>query len=396
MPQVSIQIPQLGEGLQEARLIRFLKQPGESVKRDEPLYEMETDKAVTEVESPYTGVVQAWTVEEDTVHEIGAAIGTMEVEASEVGDAEAAPVEESAAVAASDVAAGASVVSETPVGNVGVPVPPRTRRYLKEKNLESVADQIPAAGSRLTEQDVDRYLEQQSGASAAASEGNSGFIDAPLPNTQQTLNYRMARGMQSVIAVSLETDIDWVSIQATREATRDSGGPTGFGMFLWCVAQAMAKYPALRSSLAADGKTVRTYSNVNLGVAVALPGDELKTAMVPQADTLSQQEFFNTLSERIAAARDGQDQADAGTTVSVSNIGVSDMRSGIPVVVAPAIATLALGAVQQQPVPDGEGFKFRPVATLTMSFDHRLINGIGAANFLNEVRALAADFKLER
>ena len=396
MPQVSIQIPQLGEGLQEARLIRFLKQPGESVKRDEPLYEMETDKAVTEVESPYTGVVQAWTVEEDTVHEIGAAIGTMEVEASEVGDAEAAPVEESAAVAASDVAAGASVVSETPVGNVGVPVPPRTRRYLKEKNLESVADQIPAAGSRLTEQDVDRYLEQQSGASAAASEGNSGFIDALLPNTQQTLNYRMARGMQSVIAVSLETDIDWASIQATREATRDSGGPTGFGMFLWCVAQAMAKYPALRSSLAADGKTVRTYSNVNLGVAVALPGDELKTAMVPQADTLSQQEFFNTLSERIAAARDGQDQADAGTTVSVSNIGVSDMRSGIPVVVAPAIATLALGAVQQQPVPDGEGFKFRPVATLTMSFDHRLINGIGAANFLNEVRALAADFKLER
>ena len=395
MPQVSIQIPQLGEGLQEARLIRFLKQPGESVKRDEPLYEMETDKAVTEVESPYTGVVQAWTVEEDTVHEIGAAIGTMEVEASEVGDAEAAPVEESAAVAASDVAAGASVVSETPVGNVGVPVPPRTRRYLKEKNLESVADQIPAAGSRLTEQDVDRYLEQQSGASAAASEGNSGFIDAPLPNTQQTLNYRMARGMQSVIAVSLETDIDWVSIQATREATRDSGGPTGFGMFLWCVAQAMAKYPALRSSLAADGKTVRTYSNVNLGVAVALPGDELKTAMVPQADTLSQQEFFNTLSERIAAARDGQDQADAGTTVSVSNIGVSDMRSGIPVVVAPAVATLALGTVQQQPVPDGDGFKFEPVATLTMSFDHRLINGIGAANFLNEVRALAADFELD-
>lgn len=279
MPTVSVQIPQLGEGLQEARLIRFLKQPGESVKRDEPLYEMETDKAVTEVESPYRGVVQEWTVEEDTVHEIGAAIGTMEVEASEVGGAEAAPTEESAAVAAGDVAAEASVAPEAPAGNVGVPVPPRTRRYLKEKNLESVADQIPAAGSRLTEQDVDRYLEQQSASPAAAS-GDGEFVDATLPNAQQTLNYRMARGMQSVIAVSLETDIDWASIQATREATRESGGPTGFGMFLWCVAQAMAKHPALRSSLAADGKTVRTYSHVNLGVAVALPGDELKTAMV--------------------------------------------------------------------------------------------------------------------
>ena len=364
------------------------------MKRDEPLYEMETDKAVTEVESPYTGVVQAWTVEEDTVHEIGAAIGTMEVDASEVGSSEEAiAAEESAAVVAESTVE-ASVAADAPAGNLGVPVPPRTRRYLKEKNLESVADQIPAAGSRLTEQDVDRYLEQHSAAPAAASEGDGDFSDSPLPNAQQTLNYRMARGMQSVIAVSLETDIDWASIQAAREATRDNGGPTGFGMFLWCVAQAMAKHPALRSSLAADGKTVRTYSHVNLGVAVALPGDELKTAMVPQADTLSQQEFFKTLSERIVAAREGQDQADAGTTVSVSNIGVSDMRSGIPVVVAPAVATLALGTVQQQPVPDGNGFKFKPVATLTMSFDHRLINGIGAANFLNEVRALAADFKL--
>ncbi|MEC8554882.1 MAG: 2-oxo acid dehydrogenase subunit E2 [Planctomycetota bacterium] len=394
MPQVSIQIPQLGEGLQEARLIRFLKQPGESVKRDEPLYEMETDKAVTEVESPHTGVVQAWTVEEDTVHEIGAAIGTMEVDAPEFGSSdEATSAEESVVVATASTVA--SVATEVLAGNIGVPVPPRTRRYLKEKNLESVADQIPAAGSRLSEQDVDRYLEQQNASPTAASEGDVDFADTPLPNAQQTLNYRMARGMQSVIAVSLETDIDWASIQASREATRDNGGPTGFGMFLWCVAQAMARHPALRGSLAADGKTVRTYSHVNLGVAVALPGDELKTAMVPQADTLSQREFFEILSERIASAREGQDQADAGTTVSVSNIGVSDMRCGIPVVVAPAVATLALGTVQQQPVKDGDSFKFKPSATLTMSFDHRLINGIGAAKFLNEIRKLAAEFKFD-
>lgn len=401
MPKVAISIPQLGEGLQEARLIRFLKQPGEKVRRDEPLYEMETDKAVTEVESPFEGTVHEWLVEEDSVHEIGAEIGTMEVE----GEVAASPTAShgsgtdatAEAVTASETQSPASDTTEAasaPPASPAVPIPPRTRRYLKDKNLESVAHLIPAAGSRLTEEDVDRYL-AQGGSSAAADETPEPYRETTLPSAQQTLNYRMARGVQVVIQAVLETDLDFTNIRAAREQTRESGGPTGFAMSLWCITQAMKKHDALRSSLAADGKVVRTYEHVNLGVAVSLPGDELKTAVTRHADTLSQSEFFAALATSIEAARAGTDQIDATTTVSVSNIGASDMRAGIPVIVAPAVATMAIGQVRPYPIPDGDGFTFQPRASLTMSFDHRLMNGVGASNFLTDVRDFIAGFQLE-
>src|SRR6185369_8158169 len=85
MASVEIRIPQLGEGLHEARIIRFLKQPGDAVKQDEPIYEMETDKATMEIESPATGVIAEWTAKEDDVVLIGAPIGRIDVAEMEIG-----------------------------------------------------------------------------------------------------------------------------------------------------------------------------------------------------------------------------------------------------------------------------------------------------------------------
>ncbi|MEM7473552.1 MAG: 2-oxo acid dehydrogenase subunit E2 [Planctomycetota bacterium] len=393
-------IPQLGEGLQEARLMRFLKQPGESVKRDEPLFEMETDKAVTEVESPYAGIMKEWLVEEDTVLDIGAEIGTMEVEGADAEEpvAGASPEPESTVSDATDStqeSAKETPAEQKPADIEGsVPIPPRTRRYIKEKGLEAVAGQIPASGKRLTEEDVDRYLADQSGA-ASASEIAAGYSETELPSAQQTLNYRMARGVQVVVPAVLETDLDWRNIQTCRDKTRDVGGPTSFAMVLWCVTKAMADHAPLRSSLSADGKTLRTYRHVNLGVAVGLPGDQLVTAVVRDADTLTQTDFFASLSSSIDSARNGKDQVDATTTVSVSNIGATDMRAGVPVVVAPAVATLAVGQVRPIAVQEKDLVVFHPFASVTMSFDHRLMNGIGASNFLGDVRKYVAEFTLE-
>ena len=140
-----------------------------------------------------------------------------------------------------------------------------------------------------------------------------------VPSAQQTLIYRIARGTQVVLPATLETEVDWANLAAAREANRDSGGPTAFAMFLRCVAQAINKHPMLRSSMSADSKTLRTYKHVNLGVAVSLEGDELKTAVVPEAESKSPEEFYSTLAERIKHARAGNDQIDASTTVTVSN-----------------------------------------------------------------------------
>lgn len=381
MPVISIRIPQLGEGLQEALLVEFIKQPGDVIKRDEPIYVMETDKATTDVECPYDGKLVEWIVEPGTVLEIGAEIGRIEVaEGVKEMPAGHGPAETTASEPAA--AANTATASKKAVRSGKIQIPPKTRKYLKEKGLLDVAQEIPAAGSKLMPEDVDAYL-----ASSGGGDVDSDLYDVvELPTSQITLNYRLVRGTQVCVPVTVMNEIDWSSIGEARAKVRESGGPTGFAMACWCVVQALKKHDKFRSTMSADGKSLKVFHNVNLGVAVALPGDEMVTAVVRDADKLTADEFYKQLGEQIAIARDGKDQADGSTTITVSNIGKAGMRIGIPAIVAPAVATLAIGETYAKPIPDGDSFKFSTAVTATLSFDHRIANGVGAANFMNDVK----------
>ena len=393
MPVIAIRIPQLGEGLQEALLQEFLKQPGDTVKRDEPIYVMETDKATTDVECPYDGTIVEWTVEEGMVLEIGAQIGRIEV-AEGVKEMPAGhhPADEGEAEtdAGNSPATGDAAKKAKPVRGEKVMIPPKTRKYLKEKGLLEVADQIPATGTKLMPADVDAYLATQGDEVASDL-----FELRPLPKSQITLNYRLARGTQVCVPVTVMNEIDWTAIAAARVKVKEKGsGPTGFGMACWCVVQAIKEHEKFRSALSTDGKSLKVFHNVNLSVAVALPGDEMVTAVVPNADTLDPNKFFDTLYQQIKLAREGTDQADGSTTITVSNIGKAGMRSGIPAIVSPAVATLAIGEIYSLPVPDGDSFKFQPSVMATLSFDHRVANGVGAANFMSDVKKSIESFGL--
>lgn len=399
---VSIRIPQLGEGLQEALLVEFLKKAGDMVRRDEPMYVMETDKATTDVESPYSGKLIAWTVTAGTVLPIGAEVGKMEVEdgVKEMptghGPASLSPTTPTTAASntASSGTSGASSTDATAEDDSagssrGIVIPPKTRKYLKDLGLLEKADQIPAAGSKLMPEDVDAYLAAQGGQAAAGTSttaSSSEYDIVPLPKSQISLNYRLTRSAQTVVPVTLIVDVDWTAILNARQAVKDSGGPTGFAMACYAVVQAMKKHSKFRSSMTTEGNALKVHHQVNLGVAVALPGDEMVTAVIRGADKMTPGEFFAAYDERIKLARDGKDQADESTTLVVSNIGKVGMLIGIPAIVAPAVATLAIGEVYQAAIPEGQSFRFRPTATATLSFDHRIANGVGAANFLNEIR----------
>lgn len=401
MPQVSVRIPQLGEGLQEALLVEFLKQPGDTVRRDDPLYTMETDKAVTEVESPYDGKLVAWTAEVSTVQKVGAAIATMEVAegveemAAGHGPPEAAPA--SSPSAAAPVAATTTDAPARPARARGIP--PRTRKYLREKGLLDVADQIPSKSNKLMPEDVDAYLAAQSTGAAAATGPveTDAYCEAPLPKTQQTLNFRLVRGAQVCVPVTISAEVDWSAIETARAAAKESDGdnaPSALAMMLWCVARAMAEHEKFRSTLGADGTTLRTYKHASLGIAVALPDDLLVTAVVEQADQLAWPEFASAVQRQVELARGGKDQATAATTLSVTNMGSVGIRSGVAAIVAPAVATLTLGETYLAPTIDQESGSIatRRLAMLTLSFDHRVINGVGAAAFLNSVRSQVEAF----
>lgn len=396
MPIISVRIPQLGEGLQEALLVELLKQPGDSISRDEPIYTMETDKATTDVESPYDGKLVEWLVEPGTVLSIGHEIAKMEVaEGVKEMPAGHGPADEVAPEPAAASSGGAAAAAPAAVRSGAVRIPPKTRRYLKEKNLLDSAQLIPAAGDKLLVSDVEAWLKSDAPAAAPAVSSEH-FEVVPLPKSQIVLNYRLKRGVADCIPVTVGNEMSWKNIQAARATVKAAGGKaTGFAMACFAVVQALKAHDRFRSTLSADDRSLQTYHDVNLGVAVALPGDEMVTAVVSAADKMSQAEFFDALTKQIEIARDGNDQADASTTLTVSNIGKAGMRFGIPAIVAPAVATLAFGEIYQAPVPDGDSFRFEPTIQGTLCFDHRLANGVGAANFMNDIKQGIEQFSLE-
>ena len=464
MPTVSVKIPQLGEGLREAYLVDVLKQPGDTVMRDEPLFTMETDKAVSEVESPFSGTVVKWLVEVDSVLEIGTEVAVIETQCTAPDTHQPRPHGRSnrSVPKTQPVTASAAAVLETLQPVVGLAqtamsscspaptiapstqalIPPKTRRHLQKHRLLDVAHQIETAGRKMTVADVDHYIQTLIGTARAPdcftpqietvtppqpaptngccqtesltsaessttpttdpidsdsdSDSKNALFDlVPLPKTQIRLNYRLTQAASTCVPVTLVNQWNWAKIESARNITREQGGPTALAMACWCIASAAQIHERFRCSLTGDGKSYRVFKNINLGIAVSLENDELVTAVVRNAGSLSIGQFYDAYSEAIQLARNGVDQADESTTLMVSNIGNIGMNIGIPAIVAPAVATLAIGQPIDHPVPDGESFKFQRNVTATLSFDHRVANGIGAAAFLNQIRSAVETFELE-
>lgn len=363
MAMVEIPIPQMGEGLQEVIILGFNKQPGDFVKRDELLYSMETDKATMEVESPVEGVLKEWLAEEGAVLEIGAPIARLEVQD--------AATESPSAPAVSEEASSAPVA---PAGSETI-IPPRTRAYCREQGIsEEEMRRIPAATGKLLPADVDTYLK------AKADEAQpKPYIEHTLSPLHRTFIYRLRRSAQIAIPATAKRSVNWGNIRRFAEGVRAQGGPvqpSSFQCFAYCVIQAAKENPKFRSALIGE-TTIREYDHVNVGIAVGLPGGELTTAVVNDADALDFATFVQTAQANIQRAREGEDQATETTQLLLTYMGPYEIIDAVPVLVAPAAAVLFIGSAYEQ---NGEF-----ISNLALTFDHRLIQGIEAAVFLKSI-----------
>ena len=375
----SLFLPQIGEGLQEARIVALLKSPGDRIERDEAIYQMETDKAVMDVESPYAGTLLSWSANVDDVLAIGAEVGVIKV--SEGTEVLAAPSHGSPqSTSATNASPTTESISSSTANTRGLQgIPPRTRAYAKEKGIgEEILISIRPAGSKLMPDDIDAHLNKSKSA---------GFTEVQLGGKQRVLNSRMVRSNSLVVPGTMTVVCNWSAIESARAAIKSSGDsfqPSAFTMFSFAVATAMKEFPTFRSTLQGDDK-IRTYDHVSLGIAVSLPGDELVIAVVDKADTLNWKSFAESARERISLAREGKDQAHEAVSVSLTNMQATGLRNAVPVVVAPSMATIFLGEVFHDLNADGST---RKVVNLTMTFDHRLANGVGASEFLNKIKNL--------
>lgn len=205
---------------------------------------------------------------------------------------------------------------------------------------------------------------------------------------QRIMSSRLMRANQLVVPGTMTVCMNWEAMENLRARYKMRGGdfqPSAFTMFAYACVRALAEFPAFRTALRGDD-TLRTYEHVNLGIAVALPGDELVIAVVDRADTLSWKEFAQKMREQIALARNGQDQAHEGVTVSLTNMAHNGIRDAVAVVVPPSVATVFLGESFNGLAPNSMEVKLQRCANLGITFDHRLINGVGAANFQNKIK----------
>jgi len=385
---VSLRIPSIGEGLQEARVVALLKNPGDKVKRDDVIYQMETDKAVMDVECPYEGIVVEWLAKVDDVLSIGAEVMRFQT-SDEVSSADVAT--DAPAVSAGSSQAAAPVAS----GGRRRDVPPRTRAYAKEKGISNdQLETIPASGNKLMPADIDAFLAGTSvSAPAAAKSGksNSGkaFSEQAMGGKQRVLASRLQRSNQIVVPGMMSVVANWGDIEALRDEQKAAGGdfqPSSFTYFAFAVAKAAADHPIVRSTMVGDSN-IRTYDHIQLGIAVALPGDELVVAVVENADTLDWKTFATSARSQISLARDGKDQADESVTLSITNMQGHGIREAMAVVVPPGVATIFLGEVYNGLANDEPGkLTVQRCANIGITIDHRLINGVGGAEFLNAIK----------
>lgn len=380
---IALKIPQIGEGIQEARLVAHLKQPGDEFKRDEILYQMETDKAVMDVESPYKGKIVRWLAEVDDVIPVGGDVLLIETEEA-AGTTTEQPA--SPSTQASPSASASTPVSAPVSGERRRDIPPRTRAYAKEKGLSDADLQgLPITGKNLLPADIDSYLSQSR---SQGSQSDKKFSEQAMGGKQRILSSRLARGSKLVVPGMMSVVCNWGELESLRAEIKASGSdfqPSSFTMFAYAVARAAAKHPIMRSTMIGDD-TIRTYDHLQLGIAVALPGDQLVVAVVPNSDTLTWKEFAEQARESINLARDGKDQADESVTLSITNMQGHGIREAMAVVVPPGVATIFLGEVYNG-LAEGKELQLQRCANIGITIDHRLINGVGGADYLNEIKS---------
>ncbi|GMW01212.1 MAG: dihydrolipoamide acetyltransferase component of pyruvate dehydrogenase complex [Candidatus Hydrogenedentota bacterium] len=380
MATLELRVPQLGEGLVEVRIVQLLKKPGDEVDRDEPLYTMETDKAEVDIESPALGVLTEWFVEANTIVPVGTVVAHMEAK-------EAVPSAGVSFRTVPDAKAGSGVKAGDDAGPRNAVIPPRTRAYARSKGLTiQEVESIPAGGAKLMPDDVDAYLARKAMANGTGVE----YDEVPMSARQRTLFYRLSHGSAQVVPGTIEVPVSWEPVERVYARFADgdtpkADRPSRFMLVAWAAAQAVKEFDTFRSTIQ-DVNTLRRYKHVNIGIAVALPDDELVTALVQRADALPFDAFAREARARIDEAREGHDQAHRAVVhLSITGLHRYGIRSAVPVVVPPSVATLFVGAPYDAPVLRDGVIVLQKTVNLALTFDHRIINGAGAASFLNHV-----------
>src|SRR5215831_3472569 len=414
---ITFGMPSLGHTMEKGKIIEWLKHEGDPIAKGEPLVVIETDKVITEVESPAEGIVLRIVARPDEERPIGAPLAVLGAQGEQVSEAElqhmlgptAAPTP-AAPVPAPVVAPRTDAVARDG-GGERLKISPIARKLAEELGLDPSTIQGTGPGGRITKDDVLQVAEAPKVETAAATPAAvptatpAATPAAPAPGRLSVSSTIPLRGMRGRVAermfqswntIPRVTEVMQVDMSAT-VAFRDAmlgQWEQQYGlrislndMITKAVAMALRHHPRLNATL--ENQEVRLHDNINMGLAVNLD-EGLIVPVIFNADQKDLGQIAHTSRDLAEKARTGRLQLDeiSDGTFTITNLGTTGIELFTPIINPPQVAILGVGMVQRRPVVVGDALAIRPAVYLSLVFDHRAVDGVPAANFLQELKRL--------
>lgn len=381
-----ILVPSMGESVSEATVSKWFKQPGDAVKVDEAIAELETDKVTLEVNSPATGVLKEIKVQQGATVEVGTLLGKIEE-----GAAAAAPAPQAAKPATAPVAAPVPAAS----GNAADKSGPAARKLAEESNVKLSDVSGTGKDGRVTKGDVMAY---GSGAPAASAPANNAAREERVKMTKlrQTIAKRLKDSQNTAAILTTFNEIDMTNVMALRSEYKDAfekkhGIRLGFmAFFVKAAVAALKEIPEVNASIEGDEIVYKNYYDI--GVAVG-GSQGLVVPVVRNADQLSIAQIEAEIARLATKAKDGTlAMSDmTGGTFTVSNGGVYGSLMSTPIINPPQSAILGMHKTEERPVAIKGQVVIRPMMYVALSYDHRIIDGRESVTFLVKIKEAVED-----
>ena len=402
-------VPSLGESVSEATVSKWLKKVGESIKMDDPLVELETDKVTLEVNAPVNGILENIEAPEGTVVFVGKVLGS-------IGDSGSSEVKQSqpAPQPAFQPSMASFSSSTTPSSGQAEPIlSPAARKMAEEAHIQPQDLQGTAPGGRVTKNDVSQFETNRAASAAPTTSQSSAPSDTAYAMTsvssrqvqqiaqpeervrmtrlRQRIAERLKEAQNTAAMLTTFNEIDMSHVMATRDSYREKfekrfGIKLGFmSFFVKAVVSALKEIPAVNAEI--DGEYIIYKNYYDIGVAVAAP-QGLVVPVVRDADHLNFAEIEMTIAQLGEKARTGKLSMEDlnGGTFTITNGGVFGSLMSTPILNPPQSGILGMHKIQKRPVVVDDRIDIRPMMYVALTYDHRVIDGREAVTFLVRVK----------
>jgi pyruvate dehydrogenase E2 component (dihydrolipoamide acetyltransferase) len=372
---IEVVMPKFGLTMQEGTIQQWFKAEGETIEAGQPLFEVETEKVLYEVEAPASGTVAKLLYPLEAKVPCANVVAVIAVPGEDVAAVAVEYATKTPSVTAQTAPASAPAAQPISVAATGtVAATPAARKLAKERGIDLTTVTGTGPGGRITREDV------EAAAAAPALRGTG------LHGMRKSIAERMFKSLQSTAQLTITSEVDVTPLVARREQLKTQFNLTYTDMLIEAVAGALVAHPRLRATV--EGDVIQQHDDVNVAIAVALD-EGLIVPVIRHADQKSLQQIAEesrALAEKARAGRLDVDDVSDGI-FTITNLGMYGIDAFTPIINQPQVAILGVGRIVQKPAVQDGRIAVRSLMVLSLTFDHRIVDGAPAAAFLQDVAA---------